>query len=125
MKINPVQTNYYCDLSKFTIMNPNFLNYFSKKMLIIISIGIVLAILLSLFAIQNFNKDKKVLDLLWTNYKTQYIDRESGRAIDEQNNGITTSEGQSYNMLRAVIIDRKSTRLNSSHRNTSRMPSSA
>ena len=83
-------------------MSVKFINYFSKKLLISISIGLVLSILLGVFIFQNSNKDKKVLDLLWTNYKSQYIDKDSGRAIDEQNNGITTSEGQSYSMLRAV-----------------------
>ena len=90
-------------------MNPKIFNYFSKKTLIAICIGLVISIVLGLFVIQNSNKDKKILDLLWANYKSQYIDKESGRAIDEQSKGITTSEGQSYSMLRSVISNDKST----------------
>jgi endoglucanase len=90
-------------------MNPKFLNYFSKKTIIGICIGLILCLLLSIFVYQNSNKDIKILDKLWTNYKSQYIDKDSGRAIDEQNQGITTSEGQSYSMLRSVFSSDKST----------------
>ena len=37
----------------------------------------------------------------------------------------TSADGQSGTISSGTLIDRKSTRLNSSHRNTSRMPSSA
>jgi endoglucanase len=90
-------------------MNLKFLNYFSKKILLAIALFLVLSIALSVVFFQTSNKDKRILDSLWTNYKSQYIDKSSGRAIDEQNNGITTSEGQSYSMLRAVISGDKST----------------
>lgn len=40
------------------------------------------------------------LQTLWVNYKDQHYS--SGRAIDNQNGNVTTSEGQSYTMLRAV-----------------------
>jgi endoglucanase len=46
------------------------------------------------FSAQNF------LQTLWVNYKDQNYS--SGRAIDNQNGNATTSEGQSYTLLRAV-----------------------
>jgi endo-1,4-beta-D-glucanase Y len=90
-------------------MNPKFLNYFSKKTLVVIGVFLILSIVLGVVFFQNSNKDKQILYSLWTNYKTQYIDTDSGRAIDEQSDGITTSEGQSYSMLRAVVSGDKST----------------
>jgi endoglucanase len=42
------------------------------------------------------------LDSLWQSYKQQNWDSDSGRTIDHQSNDATTSEGQSYTMLRAV-----------------------
>src|SRR5882724_11341468 len=53
--------------------------------------------------IQPFS-NHEVLENLWANYKTNYIDA-TGRAIDKdstQGESITTSEGQSYTMLRSV-----------------------
>jgi endoglucanase len=90
-------------------MNAKILNYFSKKTLSAIVVALILSIALTVIVLQNSNKDKQVLDSLWTNYKSQYVDRDSGRAIDEQSGGITTSEGQSYSMLRAVISSDKTT----------------
>ena len=49
----------------------------------------------------------------------------------QDSNGVITSWGLAFNEKRVAVqeainyLDRKSTRLNSSHRNTSRMPSSA
>ncbi len=40
------------------------------------------------------------LQVLWANYKQQHY--QSGRAMDNQNDNATTSEGQAYTMLRAV-----------------------
>lgn len=42
----------------------------------------------------------------WDAYKSQYMNSD-GRVIDYSQNGITTSEGQSYALLRAVWIDDK------------------
>lgn len=42
----------------------------------------------------------------WEKYKDQFINKD-GRVIDYTQNGITTSEGQSYAMLRAVWVDDK------------------
>lgn len=44
----------------------------------------------------------------WEKYKTEYIS-EDGRVIDYSQNSLTTSEGQSYAMLRAVWSDDKPT----------------
>jgi endoglucanase len=38
----------------------------------------------------------------WESYKEEYWEDETGRTLDKQQNDITTSEGQSYTMLRAV-----------------------
>lgn len=48
-----------------------------------------------------------MLAALWHNYKNNFIEPESGRTLDKQNDNITTSEGQSYSMLRAVYQDDK------------------
>jgi endoglucanase len=47
---------------------------------------------------------KSMMDYLWQNYKAEYIEPESNRTLDKQQNNITTSEGQSYTMFRAVIM---------------------
>lgn len=47
---------------------------------------------------------KAALSVLWENYKKDYID-DSGRVLDKQQGNVTTSEGQSYALLRAVWID--------------------
>lgn len=44
----------------------------------------------------------------WEKYKTQFLNRD-GRIIDPSQNNITTSEGQSYALLRAVWADDKET----------------
>jgi endo-1,4-beta-D-glucanase Y len=47
---------------------------------------------------------REMLVSLWEGYKREYID-EDGRTIDKQRENVTTSEGQSYSMLRAVWLD--------------------
>ena len=49
-----------------------------------------------------------ILASSWEKYKLQFIS-EDGRVLDRTQNDITTSEGQSYAMLRAVWIDDKET----------------
>jgi endoglucanase len=49
-----------------------------------------------------------LLNASWENYKTRFINQD-GRVIDYSQNAVTTSEGQSYAMLRAVWIDDKQT----------------
>ena len=45
---------------------------------------------------------------LWESYKKTYVD-DAGRTYDPSRDNITTSEGQSYTMLRAVLVDDKET----------------
>lgn len=47
------------------------------------------------------------LQSLWIEYKKNYIEPSSNRVIDPENGSITTSEGESYAMLRAVWLDDK------------------
>jgi len=49
-----------------------------------------------------------ILSSSWQNYKKQFINKD-GRVIDYSNNAITTSEGQSYALLRSVWVDDKET----------------
>jgi endoglucanase len=45
----------------------------------------------------------------WDSYKTEYVEASTGRTLDKQSNNITTSEGQSYTLLRAVWESDKTT----------------
>lgn len=45
----------------------------------------------------------------WDSYKTEYWEASTGRTLDKQQNDITTSEGQSYTMERAVWQSDKTT----------------
>lgn len=53
--------------------------------------------------------DRVMLESLWSAYKRDYLEAGTGRAIDYQRDGVTTSEGQSYTMLRAVWMDDRAT----------------
>lgn len=53
--------------------------------------------------------DKTMLSALWDDYKQEYWEKDTGRTIDKQSNNITTSEGQSYTMLRAVWMSDQAT----------------
>lgn len=53
--------------------------------------------------------NQAMLKSLWEQYKDEYIEESSFRTIDKQRDYITTSEGQSYTMLRAVWLDDKET----------------
>jgi endo-1,4-beta-D-glucanase Y len=50
-----------------------------------------------------------MLSELWNSYKKEYLEASTGRTLDKQREFITTSEGESYSMLRAVWQDDKST----------------
>jgi endo-1,4-beta-D-glucanase Y len=52
---------------------------------------------------------KELLSTLWQNYKIEYIESPSNRTLDKQQNNITTSEGESYTLLRAVWMDDQAT----------------
>lgn len=51
----------------------------------------------------------QILASTWAQYKKHYIEPASGRTLDPSRDNITTSEGQSYTMLRAVWQDDKQT----------------
>jgi endoglucanase len=46
---------------------------------------------------------------IWEQYKLEYLEEGTYRVLDKQKENITTSEGQSYAMLRAVWLDDKDT----------------
>ncbi len=74
-----------------------------KIFLLLVSMFIVL------FALVSCTCDKNnILSDSWEFYKREFISKD-GRVIDPWRNDITTSEGQSYAMLRAVLIDDKKT----------------
>jgi endo-1,4-beta-D-glucanase Y len=50
-----------------------------------------------------------MLNALWQSYQKNYIEPSSGRTLDKQRSDVTTSEGQSYTLLRAVWQDDKAT----------------
>jgi endoglucanase len=52
---------------------------------------------------------RTMVESLWERYKRDFLEEGTLRAIDHEQEGITTSEGQSYTMLRAVWIDDKET----------------
>jgi len=51
----------------------------------------------------------QMLSALWNNYKKVYITAGGARTIDPARDGATTSEGESYTMLRAVWMGDKAT----------------
>ena len=51
----------------------------------------------------------ELLDNTWKQYKDEYIEQGTGRTLDKQKNNITTSEGQSYTLLRAAWMDDRTT----------------
>jgi endo-1,4-beta-D-glucanase Y len=53
--------------------------------------------------------ESTMLSGLWNSYKLEYWEEGTGRTLDKQQNNITTSEGQSYTMLRAVWQSDKDT----------------
>lgn len=50
-----------------------------------------------------------MLNSVWEQYKKEYLEQDTYRTLDKQRENITTSEGQSYTMLRAVWLDDKET----------------
>jgi endoglucanase len=53
--------------------------------------------------------DRTLLSDLWRAYKDRYLEEGTRRTLDLQADDITTSEGQSYTMLRAVWMDDQET----------------
>lgn len=77
---------------------------------------LVLAFIILAFVAYKNNSERKIpiifspraeLLALWEIYKINYLEPDTFRTLDKQKNNITTSEGQSYAMLRAVWVDDK------------------
>lgn len=49
----------------------------------------------------------EMLSALWNDHVNRYLEKGTGRTVDEERGGITTSEGQAYTMLRAVWMGDK------------------
>lgn len=78
---------------------------------IVASIGLFLYVLYMRSNVSNQTRTFSPYTLLtssWEDYKRNFIPRD-GRVIDKTQNNITTSEGQSYALLRAVWVDDKDT----------------
>lgn len=71
---------------------------------------IILVSLISIFIFMLYKKDERQLKInyVWEHYKKTFISTD-GRVMDLQRNNLTTSEGQSYGLLRAVMADDKKT----------------
>lgn len=52
---------------------------------------------------------RAMFSTIWDNYKTHYVEKDTFRTINLQQDNITTSEGQSYTLLRAVWMDDQTT----------------
>lgn len=80
---------------------------------VLIGIGIII-ILFVFYENSKFSKQTRIfsqyslLTSSWVNYKKQFI-KSDGRSVDPSENNVTTSEAQSYAMLRAVWVDDKTT----------------
>ncbi len=53
--------------------------------------------------------EKDMIQSTWHNYKDNYIEKGTNRTLDTSQNNISTSEGESYSMLRAVWMDDRET----------------
>lgn len=51
----------------------------------------------------------QILNATWLNYKNGFLEAGTGRTLDPSRNDVTTSEGESYTMLRAVWLGDKTT----------------
>lgn len=82
-------------------------------LLLIVTAGVI-AVAISYFNSRQratpivFSKNAMLLET-YNAYKKDYIEPTSGRTIDKSQDDLTTSEGQSYTMLRAVWMDDKAT----------------
>lgn len=55
-----------------------------------------------------FSNNQTLLEM-WASYKKTFIEQGSNRTVDRSQNNVSTSEGESYTMLRAVWMDDKPT----------------
>ncbi|HEY0908468.1 MAG TPA: glycosyl hydrolase family 8 [Candidatus Paceibacterota bacterium] len=94
-------------------MNPKPLK---KEILGVALIGLGVLIFAGVLYLHSINPGAKepfskseMLGYIWKNYKEEYVEKDTYRTLDRQQNDITTSEGQAYTMLRAVWMDDKQT----------------
>lgn len=88
----------------------------NKKVMILTIVTVITLIIVALIFAKKITipqqpvfSTQNMLDSLWYYYKKENLEEGTLRALDKQQNNITTSEGQSYTMLRAVWIDDKDT----------------
>ncbi len=86
-------------------MNKKFIIRFFAALLI--SVGLTVAAVAAFKGSEKADQnlvfsDRTLLSGLWDSYKKEYWEESTGRTLDKQQNDITTSEGQSYTMLRAA-----------------------
>ncbi|MGI9028323.1 MAG: glycosyl hydrolase family 8 [Candidatus Saccharimonadales bacterium] len=92
---------------------------FKRPILIFVAVAVFLSsigVIAAVFYRDSEKKDEplvyannQMLLELWSDYKSNYIEPGTNRTLDKQQNNISTSEGQSYTMLRAVWVDDQKT----------------
>ena len=92
----------------------NLKNVFRAIAIIIIVVGLAVTTYVLAFSSDKVDEKKvfaesTMLSGLWNSYKLEYWEAGTGRTLDKQQGNITTSEGQSYTMLRAVWQSDKET----------------
>lgn len=92
----------------------NIKNVFRILGISIVVIGLGVTVYVLAFSSDKVDEKKvfsrsTMLSGLWNSYKLEYWEEDTGRTLDKQQNNITTSEGQSYTMLRAVWQSDKDT----------------
>lgn len=90
-----------------------------KNFLLPVAIVLIIAAIATLTAVAYKRSEQRTIPLvfsnnamlleLWDSYKQQNIDQGTNRTVDRQSSNITTSEGESYTMLRAVWSDDQTT----------------
>ncbi len=81
-------------------------------MCIIISVVIVISVLYinsSHREVPIVFSPKTMMSTVWEKYKNEYLEKGTLRTLDKQQNNITTSEGESYTLLRSVWQDDQTT----------------
>jgi endoglucanase len=87
------------------------MNSKSTKLNFVLIIIVIVAIGALIYGIISSQKPpvifsaKSMLSSLWGKYKDQYLEKGTVRTVDRGRDNVTTSEGESYTMLRAVWMD--------------------
>src|SRR5688572_27571716 len=81
---------------------------------LVVAAALAVLVIVGLIKSRNENipllfSERTMLSHIWEGYKREYLEPETYRTPDRQRGDITTSEGQSYTMLRAVWNDDKQT----------------